>query len=778
MLNKSILSIAFLLIGATPFCNQFDDIILTNDSNSTTEGVVVSSDSVLSGATNDSVNASSINTKVVYRWIHKTVAKLDGSTITVKGSKVNLRTIPFLKTKERPTQATRGDTFSLLGSENDFYKIRIPKEQSELQNALFTIAKINLKSGSLNLRQKSNSKSKILASMDNKTKVQLLDKKGSWYLVKYKTHLAYAYNKYLKKLDKEEEYWHKKNPPLAKDAIELFDKIASIKAKIKEANPVLPSMLLEYAKLLDASLVFVHEDDMSATVFEIRSSLKKASNYSEENTDEILAKTNAKLYLTDFLDISNAQVKATQLLESGNSSEAYRVAKIAAYKTEYKNKDNLKLLEKILVTMASTESNPSRKSQLLGEANFLRKSTANQEIDLPYTDENVPEDNSNNDPLATQSEIEKMTVKAADLNKVGDFKEALALLREANKKSQQKSVRVRLALSKQLLLMASRPEFEDQAEGYNKEAEIELFEARSMTNKYLEEYPDNKRWESVISRTDHKPTENPGLSINETQQNKVIDRVIKQNEEYFYTRGKNTLLELEDKTEQKSAKVYFYLSKQYMLLAKSYKKLEMVQAASEALDNAIKLKDKHINEFTENNLWVSQALEYKSQIDAALKSYSNATPGTTPSVSAGNLGFILPVRGTVTSVYGYRIHPIHRTKRMHGGLDIGAPRGRAVKAMANGKIVRARWGNGYGKTIDIKYDNGYKSRYAHLKDYNGTNGTSKPGKRVTKGDVVGHVNSTGGSTGDHLHLEMFKPNGSRTSPGPIINRSNRKGTSI
>ncbi|MCJ8344025.1 M23 family metallopeptidase, partial [bacterium] len=360
------------------------------------------------------------------------------------------------------------------------------------------------------------------------------------------------------------------------------------------------------------------------------------------------------------------------------------------------------------------------------------------------------------------------------------YLEDLNLLREANEKSQQKSVRVRLFLSRQLFFMAKKPEISDQAESYIKEAEIELFEARSMTDKYLEEYPDNKRWTDTLSRSDHKPTSNPGLSTSESDQNEIIDQVLNANKKYYYTKGKKRLIQLVADTNQQSSKVFFYLAKQYMLLANNYKKRHYAQSASEALKSSIDLKDKHIDPYTENNLWVTQALEYKAQIEAALKSYDTSTSSTvsTDTRPTGELGFVIPVHGTVTSTYGYRIHPIHRTKRMHNGLDIGARRGTPTKAMANGKIVRASWGNGYGKTIDIQYDNGYKSRFAHLKDYSGANGTSKPGKRIIKGEVVGHVNSTGGSTGDHLHLEIFKSNGSRTNPGPIINRQNKRGARI
>ena len=104
------------------------------------------------------------------------------------------------------------------------------------------------------------------------------------------------------------------------------------------------------------------------------------------------------------------------------------------------------------------------------------------------------------------------------------------------------------------------------------------------------------------------------------------------------------------------------------------------------------------------------------------------------------------------SGYGYRIHPIYRTLKMHKGIDLTAPTGTNVYATGNGKVVSANsTADGYGKKVIIDHGHGYKTLYAHLNKI-----TVKAGQRVQRGDVIGEVGSTGRSTAPHLHYEVRK----------------------
>ena len=103
----------------------------------------------------------------------------------------------------------------------------------------------------------------------------------------------------------------------------------------------------------------------------------------------------------------------------------------------------------------------------------------------------------------------------------------------------------------------------------------------------------------------------------------------------------------------------------------------------------------------------------------------------------------------VTSSFGYRIHPVLKSRRLHTGIDFAAPLGTSLLATANGEVVFAGYNGGYGNFIIIKHLNGYATAYAHLSSIK----LSK-GQFVRRGDVVGLVGSTGRSTGNHLHYEV------------------------
>ena len=113
----------------------------------------------------------------------------------------------------------------------------------------------------------------------------------------------------------------------------------------------------------------------------------------------------------------------------------------------------------------------------------------------------------------------------------------------------------------------------------------------------------------------------------------------------------------------------------------------------------------------------------------------------------------------IASGFGIRIDPHYHTKRMHQGLDFTATTGTSVLATGNGVVEvveRKMWG--YGNSIVINHGYGYKTRYAHLNGFN-----VKQGQKVTRGQIIGYVGSTGKSTAPHLHYEVMK-NGKRVNP--------------
>lgn len=108
----------------------------------------------------------------------------------------------------------------------------------------------------------------------------------------------------------------------------------------------------------------------------------------------------------------------------------------------------------------------------------------------------------------------------------------------------------------------------------------------------------------------------------------------------------------------------------------------------------------------------------------------------------------------LASGFGQRIHPIYKARRMHWGIDFAAPRGTPVYATGDGKIKMAKTSIrkvGYGNQIEIEHGYGYITKYAHLQAI-----VVKKGEEVKRGQLIGYVGSTGGSTAPHVHYEIIK----------------------
>lgn len=124
----------------------------------------------------------------------------------------------------------------------------------------------------------------------------------------------------------------------------------------------------------------------------------------------------------------------------------------------------------------------------------------------------------------------------------------------------------------------------------------------------------------------------------------------------------------------------------------------------------------------------------------------------------GVMGWPVSGGGRVTSNFGYRIHPILKTKKLHTGLDISASSGTGILAANAGRVIYSGVRGTYGKTIIIDHGGGIVTLYAHCSSL-----VASEGQDVKKGDVVAKVGSTGLSTGPHLHFEV-RVNGNYVDP--------------
>ncbi len=107
-------------------------------------------------------------------------------------------------------------------------------------------------------------------------------------------------------------------------------------------------------------------------------------------------------------------------------------------------------------------------------------------------------------------------------------------------------------------------------------------------------------------------------------------------------------------------------------------------------------------------------------------------------------------RVQLLSGFGYRLHPIHKIRKMHAGIDFSARQGTPIQATGDGKVVKvAHSKSGYGRHVIIDHGYGYKSLYGHMSVID-----VKVGQKIKKGQELGKVGSTGTSTAPHCHYEV------------------------
>jgi murein DD-endopeptidase MepM/ murein hydrolase activator NlpD len=125
--------------------------------------------------------------------------------------------------------------------------------------------------------------------------------------------------------------------------------------------------------------------------------------------------------------------------------------------------------------------------------------------------------------------------------------------------------------------------------------------------------------------------------------------------------------------------------------------------------------------------------------------------------------FNYPIRGKLSSPFGWRNDPFTGVRRYHAAIDLAAPTGTMVKAAMDGRVTTVGYNATYGKFIILSHSNNFQTLYAHL------NATSvSQGGYISQGAKIGEVGSTGYSTGPHLHFAVYK-NGRAVNPLDFLN---------
>jgi murein DD-endopeptidase MepM/ murein hydrolase activator NlpD len=186
-------------------------------------------------------------------------------------------------------------------------------------------------------------------------------------------------------------------------------------------------------------------------------------------------------------------------------------------------------------------------------------------------------------------------------------------------------------------------------------------------------------------------------------------------------------------------------------------------AEAKAAETELEAKKQQQKTTLEQNKRSQQAIIDENE---KLEAESNALREKIRQLQAGRKGgtvgtvsnWPLPGYYEVSSSYGWRTHPITGRRTMHSGIDIPAPTGAAVRAVGAGDIIFAGWYGGYGNAIVIDHGGGTSTLYGHQSRL-----AVGEGQKVSQGQIIGYVGSTGFSTGPHLHFEV-RINGNTSDP--------------
>lgn len=246
--------------------------------------------------------------------------------------------------------------------------------------------------------------------------------------------------------------------------------------------------------------------------------------------------------------------------------------------------------------------------------------------------------------------------------------------------------------------------------------------------------------------------------------NDLINQIVEMKEDL-----QNQKVDLEDKKSQiekdksdlESAKAELdEVTRQYQNQVDELKALEEEQSTEIAkLTEEERVIQDEINKYEEDNANLEQY--FNNTTSASVTSYSD----NSSSISSGTVsssGFIKPSGGSVTSVYGPRVHPVTGVNSIHTGVDFGASYGTAIVAAKAGVVTTATYHTAYGNMVIIDHGDGTSTLYAHASSF-----AISVGQTVSQGQTIAYVGSTGYSTGPHLHFEI-RINGQHVNPLPYL----------
>ena len=187
-----------------------------------------------------------------------------------------------------------------------------------------------------------------------------------------------------------------------------------------------------------------------------------------------------------------------------------------------------------------------------------------------------------------------------------------------------------------------------------------------------------------------------------------------------------------------------------------------LESRKKQLDQATREKEVLMTRLAKDKKILEKQYDDLNQFAKDIESKIFKLQKNTGPYSGGKMDWPIPGYTRISSPFGYRIHPVLKTKKFHTGIDIAAPTGAKAKAASAGTVIFSDWLGGYGKAIMIDHGGGIVTLYAHNSALN-----VSVGQTVKRGDTIAKVGSTGMSTGPHSHFEVRK-NGAYENPVPWV----------
>lgn len=267
---------------------------------------------------------------------------------------------------------------------------------------------------------------------------------------------------------------------------------------------------------------------------------------------------------------------------------------------------------------------------------------------------------------------------------------------------------------------------------------------------------------------------------------KIVENLLKEQENLLNTirsnedelvEVKESLLDKQAQLEDKKQRSKSALS----VLSEKEAQLEDILIVQEKEEAEIKEQINNSNPSKENNITnISDKIEDKNDSNQVPDTDSNKENNSDKNVQnniqnasdnvsnvstnqISSKGFMIPVESyRFTSKFGYRTHPVTGEYKMHNGVDLAAAKGTVVRSAKSGEVVISKYSSSYGNYVVVNHEGGISTLYAHLDKR-----SVSVGDKVSMGDTIGLMGSTGMSTGPHLHLE-FRVNGKQVDPALYI----------